>query len=310
MARADYRAQMERHAGEHDVLPQGLVVPTSPHGTEWRAGSCRGIALLSDEALEGNRWPAVSGAILAELARRCATLGAMTVLEAHRRPRPREISVRFRKAIPVADPRRRPHVADGARPLYWNAVVERGAPDLSVQVRMKRRPGEPPADVVAVEALARFEAAHTAPAAGGDERRMADYLIALPRRLALPAYDRGWSAAEIHGTCVEPSGSLLAVAEQALGDAGKIVRGDDTPADLEESMLLADMKYRWLADIDDGCATYVARPGPRRTDEKGRVWMDASAILSLDRRPVGEATGCVVFHRLRRETRSGVSPSN
>jgi hypothetical protein len=297
MARPDYREQMERHAGEWDVLPQGLVVPSSPHGNEWEPGRCRGIALLTDEALQGNRWPAVSGALLAELARRCATLATFTVLEPRQRPRPREIAVRFRKAIPVADARRRPHVADGARTIYWDAVVENGGPDFTVDVRLMRRPAED--EVLAVEARVWFTAAD-AVESPDVEQRMADYLIALPRRLALPAYQAGWTDAEIHGACVESPGSLLAAAEQALGDAGKIVRGDGAPPDVEESMLLAAMTYRWIEDIDDGRATYVARSAERRPDEKGRIWMEASAVLSVDDRPAGEATGSVVFHRSRR----------
>lgn len=299
MARADYRAQMERHAGEWDVLPQGLVVPSSPHGTEWSRGSCRGIALLSDETLRGNRWPAVSGALLAELARRSATLGALTVLEAHVSPLPREIQVHFRKAIPVADARRQPHVADGGRALYWTAVVEHAEPQLSVAVRMTRRPANSSENVVALEAMARFDTRDAAHAAGVVEQRMADYLLALPRRLALPTYEPGWSEAEIRGACVEPPGALLAAAEQALGDAGKIIRGDGTPPDLEESMLLAEMSYRWLEDVDDGPATYVAHPAERRTDERGRDWVAAGATLSLDGRSVGEATGTLVFRRYR-----------
>jgi hypothetical protein len=299
MARADYREQMERHAGEWDVLPCGLVVPSSPHGSEWRQGICRGVAVLSDEVLRGNRWPAVSGAILAELARRCAVLGALTVLAPQQRPRLREISVRFRQSIPVAEPRHRPHVADGARTLYWTAMVERDAPDASVEIRMTRRPNASQPAVLAVEARARFQAVNAAPAAGGVERRMADYLLALPRRLALPAYRPGWSETEIRGACVEPPGSLVAAAEQALGDAGKIVRGDGAPAGVEESMLLADMTYRWIEDVDDACAAYVARSGSRRADEKGRLWMEASALLSVDGRPVGEAKGNLVFQRSR-----------
>lgn len=289
---------MERHAGEWDVLPHGLVVPSSPHGSEWEPGRCRGIALLTDETLQGNRWPAVSGALLAELSRRCATLAAFTVLEPSQSPRPREIAVRFRKAIPVADARRRPHVADGARTIYWTAVVEDGAPDLSVDVKLHRRPAE--AEVLAVEARAWFTALDAAVESHGVERRMADYLIGLPRRLALPAYRLGWTDNEIRGACVESPGSLLAAAEQALGDAGKIVRGDGAPLEVEESMLLASMTYRWLEEVDDAPATYVSRAGERRPDEKGRIWMEASTVLSVEERPVGEATGSVVFHRTRR----------
>jgi hypothetical protein len=128
---------------------------------------------------------------------------------------------------------------------------------------------------------------------------MAEYLIALPRRLALPAYELGWTDREIRGACIESPGSLLAAAEQALGDAGKIVRGDGAPPDVEESMLLASMTYRWLEEIDDAPATYVARPGERRVDERHRVWMEAGAVLSVGERPVGEATGSIVFHRIR-----------
>ena len=110
------------------------------------------------------------------------------------------------------------------------------------------------------------------------ERRAARYLTGLRRRLALPAYEFGWTGDEIHGVCKETPGSLVAVAEQApLGDAGKIVRGDGAPAEQDESMLLADMTYRWLEPLHDGRVTYVARAGARRTDEKGRTWVRARA---------------------------------
>jgi hypothetical protein len=305
MARADYRAQMERHAGEWDVLPNGLAVPSLPHGSDWRRGNCRGVALLTDEVLQGNRWPAVSGALLAELARRCAVLGALTVLDPSRWPRPRDLSVRFRKAIGVADARRRPTVADGNAVLYWNAsLIDFAAgdaigADLGVAVRMARRPGQIADEDATLEARLRFEveAAPGDEAAATVERRMSDYLLRLPRRLALPAYLAGWSDEEIHGVCRERPGSLLAVAEQALADAGKIVRGDGVPEGEEESMLLADLTYHWLEPIDDARVTYVARPGSRRRDEKGRDWVTAVATLSVDGRPVGEASGNLVLRR-------------
>lgn len=292
MARADYQAQLERHAGEYDVLPRGLVVPSLPHGTEWWRGGCRGIALLSPEVLRGNRWPAVSGALLAELAQRCARLAVFTVIAPDRRPAPRHIEVRFRKAIPVADARHAPQVADGANVLYWTATVASEQPQIDVAVELSRRLGQ--GEVVAVEARAQYEAVTAAEGASA-ERRMSDYLLSLPRRLALPCYELGWTANEIRGRCVEAPGSLLAAAEQALGDAGKIVRGDGVPAGLEESMLLADLTYRWVADVEDGRATYAAQAGPRRADERKRTWVTATATLALQGRPVGEATGSVVF---------------
>lgn len=300
--RADYRAQMERHAGAWDVLPSGLPLPSLPHGSDWRPGRCRGVALLTDEVLVGNRWPAVSGALLAELARRCAVLGALTVLPAGRRPRPRDIAVRFRKAIPVADARRRPTVADGESVLYWTAGAESSSPtgaegpEVAIDVRMTRRPDDVSTDVALAARLVCTTVADDRRGAPADvERRMSDYLLGLPRRLALPSYLPGWSADEIHGVCRERPGSLLAAAEQALGDAGKIVRGDDVPEGREESMLLADLTYRWLEEVDDACASYVARPGPRRRDEKGRDWVRANALLEVDGRPVGEAAGNLVF---------------
>ena len=297
MARADYRVQMERHAGEWDVLPHGLPVPSWIDDADSRDGTYRGVARLSDEVLEGNRWPAFSGASLAELAQRCATLCALAVVGPRRRPRPREISVFFRKAIPVADPRGRPHVADGEPTLEWEAVAQQGGADIAIDVRMMRRARGAPAPVTAVEARARFDAVDDHAAIEDVERRTADYLVRLPRRLALPAYDAGFSDAEIRGSCVEPPGSLLAAAEQMLGNAGKIVRGDGAPADVEESMLIAEMSYRWLEDVSDGRATYTARSGPRTMDQKGRLWMNATAVLTLDGRTVGNAAGALVFHR-------------
>lgn len=299
MARADYQAQMERHAGEWDVLPRGLVIPSLPHGSDWRRGRCRGIAVLGDDVLEGNRWPAVSGAVLAELGRRCAELGALTVADPSRTPLAREIAVRFRKAIPVGDPRRRPHVADGASVLYWQAEIVGDDGKTVVAVSMTRRPSESDAPVEAVRCEVRFEMtrAENDVDAGLIELWMSDYLLALPRRLALPAYHLGWTGEEIRGACRELPGSLVGVAEQALGDAGKIIRGEGTPSDQDEAMLLADMIYRWLEPIDDGLVEYVARPGKRRADERGRDWVDASATLTLNGKPVGEASGTVVLRK-------------
>ena len=85
---------------------------------------------LTPSVLEGNRWPAVSGAMLAELALRSATLGAMTATAAE--PRASELEVRFRKAIPVAEARRRPRLADGMTTLDWRASVEAGTAPLAV----------------------------------------------------------------------------------------------------------------------------------------------------------------------------------
>ena len=64
-------------------------------------------------------------------------------------------------------------------------------------------------------------------------------------------------------------------------------------------MLLAAMTYRWLDDVDDARAEYVAHPGERRRDDKGRDWVDATATLSVGGRPVGEAGGSLVFKRAR-----------
>ncbi len=301
MARADYHAQMERHAGEWDVLPQGLVVPTLPHGSDWREGFCSGIASLTEAVLDGNRWPAVSGALLAELALRCATLAALTVAPRDRQVNPLELYTRFRKAIPVQDPRTRPRVGDEGSFLYWTASVDSGSDPTSVDVSMTRRPDPDSDPVEAVAALACFDTTVPVEVGGGCgvERRMSDYLLSRPRRLALPAYQLGWGSDEVRGRCTEAPGSLVAVAEQALGDAGKIIRGDGVPEDEEESMLLADMTYLWVSPVDDACVDYVAHAGARRTDERGRDWVDARAVLSVDDQPLGEASGTLFFRRYR-----------
>ncbi len=301
MARADYQAQLERHAGEWDVLPHGLVVPSLPHGSEWRGGRCHGVVLLSDVVLAGNRWPAVSGALLADLAVRCATLGALTCTAPNRRLRAREMEARFRKAIPVADPRRRPHVRDGNTVLYWTAEVDPASPGPRVDVSMTRRVGADAEPILAVTSSVCFDTVSMPGGLGrhGVEYRMSDYLSGLPRRLALPAYHLGWSREEIRGACREMPGSLVAVAEQALGDAGKIIRGDDTPADEDESMLLASMSYRWIRDVDGGLVDYVARSGARCADDRGRDWVDAAASMTLAGEPVGEARGTLVFRKYR-----------
>ncbi len=300
MARSDYHDQLLRHVGEWDVLPCGLPRPSLPHGSDWSRSGCRGIALLSDSVVRGNRWPALSGALLAELALRCATLAALAHADETESPQPRDISVRFRRTIPIADPRTRPHIADGAKVLYWESKVAAGG---DVDVRMERRLPSATEPVLAVEATATFDRVEITPDGRTTERRMADYLFSLPRRLALPAYRAGWTNEEIRGLCREPPGSLVGVAEQALGDAGKIIRGDGTPEDMDESMLLASMTYRWIApDIGDDAEgiEYVARPGARSADDKGRDWVPATATLHVGGRPVGEAEGLVVLRRFRR----------
>jgi hypothetical protein len=300
MARADYEEQLQRHAGKWDVLPSGLPAPAPPASGEWKAGHCNGIVELDERVLTGNRWPAVSGALLAELARRCATLAALTVARPHSEPFAREITVRFRKAIPVAEPRHHPRVADGVSALHWVARVDPISTPTSVSVEMSRRLPDVPAPVLTVEARAVFDDLTETATVVDVERRMREYLRGLPHRLVLPAYELGWSQDEIRGACKEPPGSLLAAAEQALGDAGKIVRGEGVPMDEDESMLIADMTYRWVEAVNDGCASYVARSGPHRTDEKGRTWMTATATLSLEGRCVGEATGSLIFRRFPR----------
>ena len=69
-------------------------------------------------------------------------------------------------------------------------------------------------------------------------------------------------------------------------------------------MLLASMSYRWIRDVDDGLVDggvvdYVARSGARRTDDRGRDWVDAAASLTLAGEPVGEARGTLVFRKYR-----------
>jgi len=283
-------------------------------------GKCRGHVELSQDVISGNRWPAVSGALLAETACRCATLA---MLSRSASPVIRDISVRFRKAIPVADPRSHPRIADGATTLSWSAVLEQTPAATTVDVEMTRLVASESEPVVTVIARAGFDAAAgtavgaangaangavvgAAPGAAADaaelERRISDYLTLLPRRLALPAYELGWTDREVRGGCRELPGSLVGVAEQALGDAGKIVRGDGVPEDRDESMLIADMTYRWIEPLHDGLASYLARAGSRRTDEKGRTWVQTTAALEVDGRLVGEAAGSVVFRSFPRRT--------
>jgi hypothetical protein len=84
-----------------------------------------------------------------------------------------------------------------------------------------------------------------------------------------------------------------------LSDEVMEVPAYDAGADVEESMLIAEMSYRWLEDVSDGRVTYTARSGPRSMDQKGRLWMNATAVLTLDGRSVGDAAGALVFHRSR-----------
>ncbi|HYB99052.1 MAG TPA: hypothetical protein VEC57_07930 [Candidatus Limnocylindrales bacterium] len=298
MARADYEEQLRRHAGQWDVLPFGLPVPSLAWASD-SSGRCGGTLDLTEAVLEGNRWPAVSGALLAECACRCATL-AMLMRSAD--PAIRQIAVRFRRAIRVAEPRTRPHVADGVSEVRWTAAVDDASPATTVGIELSRQLPGAAAPVVAVQARAQFDAADATAATVQADRRIADYLATLPQRLALPAYELGWSDTEIRGVCREMPGSLLGAAEEALGDAGKIARGLGVPDDHDESMLLAEMTYRWVRPVQDGRATYVARTGERRRDEKGRTWLGVTADLDLDGERVGEAEGSVVFQTVPRRS--------
>jgi len=93
MARSDYAAILDRHAGRAEPLAGRVIVPVVDATLD---DGCAGHALLEPAAIHGNRWPALYGGFLFDLADRigrCVVPGA----------RPLVLDVHFLKAIRRAD---------------------------------------------------------------------------------------------------------------------------------------------------------------------------------------------------------------
>ena len=111
MARPDYAATLERHAGEAETLAGSVAAPSldarADHGT-------RGHALVEPAAMYGNRWPALYGGFLFDLAYRACAL-ALPAL------RPLSLELHLLRAVRRADVSER----DGLS-LAWRVAFSDG----------------------------------------------------------------------------------------------------------------------------------------------------------------------------------------
>ena len=270
MARSDYAAILDRHAGKAETLAGRVIVPvveaTLEHG-------CAGHAVVGPAAIHGNRWPALYGGFLFDLADRigrCVVPGA----------RPLALDVHFLKAI------RRPDVPEpGGLSLSWRATV---TPADAGTVAVTTVIG-PEADAY-VYGSALFSVQQRAGAAFVPaETSVLTYLV-------LPAHDPGWEPGRIRGRCLALPGSLPGIADTLVAKAMATVRGDGCAEDADEHFLVRTLSYLWLAPVDDGLAKFEAR-----VVQRGRRMALATGELTIDGRAVGRTTGTVVIQRVARQ---------
>jgi acyl-coenzyme A thioesterase PaaI-like protein len=258
MARSDYAAILDRHAGKAETLAGRVIVPVVDTTLD---DGCSGHAVVDPAAILGNRWPALYGGFLFDLADRigrCAVPGAIPlVLEVH-----------FLKAIRRVDMSE----PDGLR-LSWRATVT-PANDGTVAVAI----------VVGTQSDAY---AYGEPLPAGE--------AAVPTCLVLPAHDPGWRPGLIRGRCLALPGSLPGIADTLVAKAMATVRGDGSAEDIEEHFLVRTLSYLWLAPVDDGLAQFEAR-----VVQRGRRMALATGELAIDGRPVGRTTGTVVIQQVPR----------
>jgi acyl-coenzyme A thioesterase PaaI-like protein len=266
MARSDYAAILDRHAGKGEALAGRLMVPvvdaTLPDG-------CCGHAFVDSAAIHGNRWPALYGGFLFDLAER---IGRSAVPAAT----PLVLDVHFLKAI-----RRGDVPQPGGLRLPWGATVTRAS-----------------GGAVAVTTVIGAEADPYAYGSGlfslrdDADRRMTATESVVPTYLVLPAHDPGWQPGLIRGRCLQLPGSLPGIADTLVAKAMATVRGDGCPEDADEHFLVRTLSYVWLAPVDDGLARFEAR-----VVQRGRRMALATGELTIDGHPVGRTTGTVVIQR-------------
>lgn len=269
MARSDYGAILDRHAGKSEALAGRVLVPVVD---EILDDGCAGHAVIDPAAIHGNRWPALYGGFLFDLADRigrCAAPGAL----------PLTLEVHFLKAIRRADVPEPEGLS-----LSWRAEVA-PATDGAVAVTTLIGPkAEPYAYGSAVLSLRQ----RATPSAGDEETSAPTYLV-------LPAHDLGWQPGLIHGRCLALPGSLPGIADTLVAKAMATVRGDGCSEDSDEHFLVRTLSYVWLAPVDDGLARFEAR-----VVQRGRRMALAIGELTIDGRVVGRTTGTVVIERVAR----------
>lgn len=267
MARSDYAAILDRHAGKAEALAGRLMVPvvdaTLPDG-------CYGHAVVDPAAIHGNRWPALYGGFLFDLAER---IGRSAVPAA----RPLVLDVHFLKAIRRGDVPER----EGLR-LPWRATVKPASGGTVAVTTVIGAEADPYAYGSAL-----FSARDDA------ELRIAATQAAAPTYLVLPAHDPGWEPGLIRGRCLQLPGSLPGIADTLVAKAMATVRGDGCTEDADEHFLVRTLSYVWLAPVDDGLARFDAR-----VVQRGRRMALATGELTIDGRPVGRTTGTVVIQRV------------
>ena len=263
VARPDYAAILDRHAGEGEPLAGSTAVPVVDARDD---RGVRGHARVEPAALYGNRWPALYGGFLFDLAHRAAALavdGRAVSLELH-----------FLRAVRRTDVSER----DGLE-LDWRiAWGETGVLTLEL-------------------------GAASAPIAWGIavlDPRDATSRPTPPRRLILPAHDADWKAGAIRGRCLELPGSLPAISDTLLAKAMATVRGDECPAEMDEHFLVRTLSYGWIAPVDDALASFEAR-----VVQRGRRMALAVGTLAVDGRVVGRTAGTVAIQQVRREENRG-----
>jgi hypothetical protein len=273
MARPDYAAILARHAGEGETLAGSIGIPVVAARD---ARGVRGHAHVEPAALYGNRWPALYGGFLFDLAYRAAALtvgGRAVSLELH-----------FLRAVRRADVPER----DGLQ-LEWRVAAgdARGPAETSVLGVELGPAGAPLAWGIAV-----FDSRDATPRSSP------------PSRLILPAHDADWQPGTIRGRCLELPGSLPAIADTLLAKAMATVRGDECPADAEEHFLVRTLSYWWIAPVDDALASFEAR-----VVQRGRRMALAVGTLAVGGRVVGRTAGTVAIRQVRREGAPGVGTS-
>jgi acyl-coenzyme A thioesterase PaaI-like protein len=283
MARSDYAAILDRHVGKGEVLAGGVPRPE----LAGVAGSTvTGVARIAAPMMHGNRWPALYGGFLFDLARRAGALAVEAVADEAVEDQavatvPWSLEIHFLRAVrrdDVPEPR--------GRSISWRARVTRSRQAEGEMAAVAIDIGEE--DALLATAFATF-AMHLT------RDRMRASQEPLTERLVLPCHDAGWSRGQIAGRCMEAPGSLSAVGDTMLAKAAATVRGDGCPDSHEEHFLARTLSYTWIEPVDDGLASYAAR-----LIHRGRRLGLAAADITLGGRPVGRITGTIVFQQVAR----------
>ena len=290
MARPDYAANLDRHIGEAETLAGAIIAPVLDARDEH---SARGHALIDPAAMHGNRWPALYGGFLFDLAYRACALAVGG--------RPVSLELHFLRAVRRADVLERDgltlewRVAIGARGegASRQTAPAHGADSTALRALTVELgdAGKPIAYGIAVFAAAADDRAPRSGAPPSSARAAAT----APKRLVLPAHDSNWSPGVIRGRCLELPGSLPAIADTLLAKAMSTVRGDDCPPEMDEHYLVRTLSYWWVEPVDDALATFEAR-----VIQRGRRMALAVGTLSVDGRVVGRTAGTVALQQTRK----------